>query len=45
MLAAASSAVLSCLFATSKLDDPRIAHELSLRVFLALALILATIVR
>jgi len=45
MLAAASSAVLSCLFATSKLDDPRIAHEPSLRVFLALALILATIVR
>jgi hypothetical protein len=44
MLAAACSAVLSSLFATSKLDDPRLAHELSLRVFLALALILATTV-
>jgi hypothetical protein len=42
VLAAAAFAVLSCLFATSKLDDPQIAHELSLRVFLALALILAT---
>jgi hypothetical protein len=41
-LATAGSAVFSGLFATSKLDDPRSAHELSLRVFLTLALLLAT---